>query len=71
MDLSLERLRLTAQEVTQARERFSAGVAGNLDVITAQLGLNVARTSLIEAETAYENARVSLARAQGSVTTLQ
>jgi len=71
VDLSLERLRLTAQEVTQARERFTAGVAGNLDVITAQLGLNVARTSLIEAETAYENARVSLARAQGSVTTLQ
>ena len=71
VDASLERLRLTAQEVAQARERFSAGVAGNADVITAQLGLNVARTSLIEAETAYQNARVALARAEGSVTTLQ
>jgi outer membrane protein len=71
VDASLERLRLSEQEVAQARERFSAGVAGNADVITAQLSLNAARTSLIDVETSYQNARVALARAEGSVTTLQ
>jgi outer membrane protein len=71
VDASIERLRLTEQEVAQARERFTAGVAGNSDVIIAQLSLNSSRTSLIEAETAYQNARVALARAEGSVTALQ
>ena len=36
-----ERLQLAEQEVSQARERFQAGVAGNADVITASLTLNV------------------------------
>ena len=71
VDASLDRLRLSEQEVAQARERFRAGVAGNADVITAQLSLNAARTSLIDIETGYQNARVALARAEGSVTTLQ
>ena len=71
VDASLERLRLSEQEVAQARQRFSAGVAGNADVITAQLSLNAARTSLIDVQTSYQNARVALARAEGSVTTLQ
>lgn len=65
-----DRLRLAEQEVAQARERFSAGVAGNADVITALLSLTTARTSLIDAETNYQNARVALSRAQGAVTTL-
>src|SRR5262249_15392249 len=37
-----ERQRLAELEVTQARDRFSAGVAGNADVITALGSLNVA-----------------------------
>lgn len=65
-----ERLRLAEQEVTQARERFRAGVAGNADVITALLTLTTARTSVIDAETNFQNARVALARAEGVVTTL-
>ena len=65
-----ERLRLGEQELTQARERFEAGVAGNADAITASLALTGARTLLIDALTAYQNARVALARATGSVTEL-
>ena len=57
---------LAEQEVAQARERFRAGVAGNADVITASLSLNVARTQVVDALTAYQTARVALARAQGS-----
>ena len=66
-----ERVRLAEQEVSQARDRFSAGVAGNADVITASLTLNASRTQLIDAETAFQNARVALARAEGRATSLQ
>ena len=65
-----EQLQLTDQEVSQARDRFRAGVAGNADVITAQLSLTSARTAVIDALTNYQNARVALARAQGAITTL-
>jgi outer membrane protein TolC len=65
-----EQLRLAEQEVSQARERFRAGVAGNADVITALLQLTTARTSVIDAQTNFQTARVALARAQGVVTTL-
>ncbi len=66
-----ERVRLAEQEVSQARDRFRAGVAGNADVITASLTLNSARTQLIDAETAFQSARVALARAEGRTTSLQ
>ncbi|HVX42191.1 MAG TPA: TolC family protein [Gemmatimonadaceae bacterium] len=62
-----ERERLAEQEVAQARERFRAGVAGNADVITASLSLNSARTALVDALTAQQAARVSLAHAEGTV----
>ncbi|MGI9090654.1 MAG: TolC family protein, partial [Gemmatimonadaceae bacterium] len=67
---SRERLALAQQEVTQARERFRAGVAGNADVITALLSLTGGRTAVIDAQTNYQAARIALARAQGAVTTL-
>ena len=60
-----ERLALGEQEVAQSRERFRAGVAGNADVITAQLNLDTARSQYIDALASLEMARVSLARAQG------
>ena len=63
-------LQLTEQQVSQARDRFSAGVAGNADVINAQLLLTTARTAVIDAFTNYQNARVALARAQGAISTL-
>lgn len=65
-----ERERLATQEVAQARDRFSAGVSGNADVIVASQNLNAARTFLVESESALLAARVLLARAQGTVTDL-
>lgn len=70
VDAARERLRLAEQEVTQARDRFRAGVAGNADVITASLNLNDARNLVIDALTNYQSARVALAHAEGSVTEL-
>lgn len=70
VDAAREQLRLTEQEVAQARDRFRAGVSGNLDVITASLTLNSARTQLVDALASYQSARVSFARAVGSVTSL-
>lgn len=65
-----ERLSLAEQEVAQARERFQTGVSGNADVITASITLNTARTQLVDALTSYQASRVALARAQGSIATL-
>jgi outer membrane protein TolC len=67
---SEERVSLAEQELAQARDRFRAGVTGNADVITAQLALNAARTQAIDARAALQVARVSLARAQGTLTDL-
>jgi outer membrane protein TolC len=66
-----ERLQLAEQELSQARDRFNAGVAGNADVVNASLALTASRTLVNDAETAYQLARVALARATGSVTTLR
>jgi outer membrane protein TolC len=71
VDAARERQRLAEQEVEQARDRFRAGVAGNADVITALSSLNGARTGVVDALTAYQSARVSLARAQGTVSQLR
>lgn len=71
LDVARERQRLAEQEVQQARDRFRAGVSGNADVITASISLNNARTAVIDAQTAYQSARVSLARAEGNVTQLR
>jgi len=65
-----ERLTLAQQELAQARERFTAGVTGNADAITASLGINAARTQMVDARAAYQSARVTLARAAGTVTDL-
>jgi outer membrane protein TolC len=71
LDAATERLGLAEQEVAQARDRFNAGVAGNADVVNASLALTASRTLVNDAETAYQLARVALARATGSVTTLR
>ncbi len=70
VDAVRERLRLAEQEVSQAQERFRAGVAGNGDVITALLSLNQARTLRNDALASYHGSRVALARAMGEVQTL-
>jgi len=65
-----EQLRLAESELSQSRERFKAGVAGNIDVITAQSGLIRARDTEIDARFAAATARISLARAAGVARTL-
>ena len=60
-----ERVQLAEQEVSQASERFRAGVAGNADVFTASISLNGARTQVVDALAAYQTSRIALARAQG------
>jgi len=65
-----EQLRLAESELSQSRERFKAGVAGNIDVITAQAGLIRARDTEIDARFAAATARISLARAAGVARTL-
>jgi outer membrane protein len=59
------RLRFASDETEQARERFTAGVAGNADVVSALLALTGSRTQLVDAQTALRTAWVSLAKAQG------
>ena len=71
LDAATERLRLAEQELAQARDRFNAGVAGNADVVNASLALTSSRMLVNDAETLYQLARVALARATGSVTTLR
>jgi outer membrane protein TolC len=64
-------LRLAEQELSQSRDRFRAGVASNADVITASVSLNGARDRLVDALSAYHAARVALASAQGTITSLR
>jgi outer membrane protein TolC len=66
-----ERVRLAEQEVSQASERFRAGVAGNADVFTASISLNGARTQVVDALASYQTARIALARAQGGARELR
>jgi outer membrane protein TolC len=68
--ISGERLGLAAEEVSQARQRFEAGVAGNIEVINAQESLVRAREADIDARFAGLTARIALARSVGSARTL-
>ncbi len=68
--ISRERLQLAADEVSQARQRFEAGVAGNIEVINAQESLVRAREADIDARFAALAARIALARSVGSAHTL-
>lgn len=63
--IAAERLALAQAELDQARERFKAGVVGNIEVIQAQSSLVRARDTDIDARFAAAAARVALARAVG------
>jgi outer membrane protein TolC len=69
--ISGERLHLAGEEVSQARQRFQAGVAGNIEVITAQESLVRAREADIDARFAALAARIALARSVGRAHTLR
>jgi outer membrane protein TolC len=68
--IAVERLQLAAQEVSEARQRFKAGVAGNIEVINAQASLLRARDADIDARFGAVSARIALARSVGSARTL-
>lgn len=58
-------LRLSFQELYLARQRFSVGLATNIEVTDAQTRVAQARDNLIEALFNFNASRVDLARAQG------
>lgn len=60
-----EGLRLSFQELYLARQRFSVGLATNIEVTDAQTRVAQARDNLIEALFNFNASRVDLARAQG------
>jgi outer membrane protein len=68
--IAAEQLRLAEDELAQSRERFKAGVAGNIEVIDAQSRLLRARDTDIDARFAAAAARVGLARVVGVAHTL-
>ena len=70
LTISGDRLRLAADEVSQARQRFEAGVAGNIEVINAQESLVRAREADIDVRFAGLTAKIALARSVGSARTL-
>ena len=71
LTIARERLRLAEDELAQSRERFTAGVAGNIELINAQVSLLGARDAEIEARFAAASARVALARAAGVAREIQ
>jgi outer membrane protein len=58
---------LAREEVTQARDRFEAGVANNIEVITGQVELARANDNQIAALYRYNQARADLAHATGQM----
>src|SRR5579875_1828313 len=64
-----DNLSLANQTLAQARDRFSAGVADNLEVVQAQDAVAAANEALISAIYLHNIAKVSLARAVGETET--
>ena len=60
-------LKLAQEEVSQARDRFAAGVANNIEVVSAQDALERANDNQISALYRYNQARADLARATGHI----
>ena len=56
---------LAAQQLTQARDRFAAGVASNIEVVQAQEAVAVANEQYISALYGYDLAKGALIRGIG------
>jgi outer membrane protein len=67
VDVANAGLALAQEEVMQARDRFQAGVANNIEVITAQDELSRASDNQIVALYQYNQARADLAHATGQM----
>ena len=57
---------LAAQQLTQARDRFAAGVASNVEVVQAQEAVAVAEEQFIDARFGYELAKGAVIRGVGA-----
>ncbi len=57
---------LAAQTLTQARDRFAAGIANNLEVVQAQEAVALAEEQFIDAKFGYELAKGSVIRGVGA-----
>lgn len=57
---------LAAQELTQARDRFTAGVGNNLEIVQAQEAVALASEQFISAQYGYELAKGALVRGTGT-----
>jgi outer membrane protein TolC len=69
VEVSRAALGYANRALTQSRDRFSAGVTNNIEVIQAQEALASANEQWVNSLYAYSVARVSLARATGTAET--
>jgi outer membrane protein TolC/ABC-type transporter Mla MlaB component len=60
-------VKLAQEEVTQARDRFQAGVANNIEVVSAQDALARANDNQIDALYRYNQSRADLSHAVGQI----
>ncbi|HVN03657.1 MAG TPA: TolC family protein, partial [Bryobacteraceae bacterium] len=67
VDVANQAVGLANEEVIQARDRFQAGVANNIEVISAQDALARANDNQIVALYRYNQSRADLARATGQM----
>jgi outer membrane protein len=67
VDVANEGVKLAQEEVSQAGDRFAAGVANNIEVVTAQDALERANDNQISALYSYNQSRADLARATGHI----
>jgi outer membrane protein len=67
VDVANQAVGLAGEEVTQARDRFQAGVANNIEVVSAQDALARANDNQIVALYRYNQSRADLARATGQM----
>jgi outer membrane protein TolC len=70
VEVATQGLTLARQEVEQARDRFQAGVANNIEVIAAQDALARAADNRIAALYRYNQARADLSHATGQMEAL-
>ena len=66
MEVAMHARDLSAQQLVQSRDRFAAGVAGNIEVIQAQEAVALASEQYIGAAYAFSLSKAMLARALGS-----
>jgi outer membrane protein TolC len=66
-----EAMRLAQRELEMSQDRFRAGVADNLEVITAQASLANARAAQVQALATYNAARLNLAASLGRAETFR